>query len=123
MADRQLVLSFFGNEAEADAAAMTLKDSGLTSGDAMGILVLDGPVDLKIDKVGARSTAAGAGVGACLLVLGPAALGVGIVGGAVGGALHHKGLSSPTQTRPGSSLISRAARRQSLFWPISRMQA
>ena len=92
MADRQLVLSFFGNEAEADAAAMTLKDSGLTSGDAMGILVLDGPVDLKIDKVGARSTAAGAGVGACLLVLGPAALGVGIVGGAVGGALHHKGL-------------------------------
>jgi len=92
MADRQLVLSFFGNEAEADAAATTLKDSGLTSGDAMGILVLDGPFDLKIDKVGARSTAAGAGIGACLLVLGPAALGVGIVGGTVGGALHHKGL-------------------------------
>ena len=92
MADRQLVLSFFGNEAEADAAALTLKDSGLASGDAMGILVLDGPVDLKIDKVGARSTAAGAGIGACLLVLGPAALGVGIVGGTIGGALHHKGL-------------------------------
>ncbi len=92
MADRQLVLSFFGNEAEADAAAMTLKDSGLTSGDAVGILVLDGPADLKVDKVGARSTAAGAGIGACLLVLGPAALGVGIVGGTVAGALHHKGL-------------------------------
>ena len=99
MADRQLVLSFFGNEAEADAAAMTLKDSGLTSGDAMGILVLDGPVDLKVDKVGARSTAAGAGIGACLLVLGPAALGVGIVGGAVGGALHHKGLEATDEDK------------------------
>ena len=101
MADRQLVLSFFDDEAEADAAARTLKDSGLTSGDAMGILVLDGPVDLKIDKVGARSTAAGAGIGACLLVLGPAALGVGIVGGTVGGALHHKGrkLTDEDKTR------------------------
>ena len=96
MADRQLVLSFFDDEAEADAAARTLKDSGLTSGDAMGILVLDGPVDLKIDKVGARSTAAGAGIGACLLVLGPAALGVGIVGGTVGG---------PFTTRAASSLM------------------
>ena len=38
-ADRQLVLSFFSGEPAADAAAMTLKESGLTSGDAMGILV------------------------------------------------------------------------------------
>jgi hypothetical protein len=92
MADRQLVLSFFPNEAAADAAASTLKALGLTSGDAMGVLVLDGPMDIKVDKVGARSTAAGAGVGACLLLLGPAVIGVGIVGGTIGGALHHKGL-------------------------------
>jgi glycine/D-amino acid oxidase-like deaminating enzyme len=42
--------------------------------------------------VGARSTGKGAGIGAVLLLLGPAALGVGIAGGAVAGALHHKGL-------------------------------
>lgn len=45
-----------------------------------------------MDKVGARSWAAGAGIGACLLVLGPALLGVGLVGGTVAGGLHHKGL-------------------------------
>jgi hypothetical protein len=56
-----------------------------------------------VEKVGATSVAAGVGIGACLLVLGPAALGfgaatavvgggVGMVGGAVGGSLHHKGL-------------------------------
>ena len=66
----------------------------------MGILVLNGPVDLKSDKVGARSTAAGAGVGACLLLVGPAAgLRVGIVGGAVGGALHHNGLKLTDQDK------------------------
>ena len=92
MATKQLVLSFFPDEAAADAAAETLKDSEITSGDATGILVLDAAGDLKVDKVGARSWGAGAGVGACLLVLGPAALGVGIVGGTLGGGLHHKGL-------------------------------
>ena len=92
MAEKQLVLSFFADEPAADAAAMALKDSGVTSGDAMGILVLDAMGDLKVDKVGARSWGAGAGIGACLLVLGPAALGVGIIGGTAAGGLHHKGL-------------------------------
>ena len=92
MAEKQLVLSFFADEPAADAAAMALKDSGITSGDAMGILVLDATGDLKVDKVGARNWGVGAGVGACLLVLGPAALGVGIVGGTLAGGLHHKGL-------------------------------
>jgi len=91
MADRQLVLSFFSDEPAADDAALALKHSGAVSGDAMGILVLEGD-NIKVDKVGARSTAAGAGIGACLLLLGPAALGVGIVGGTIGGSLHHKGL-------------------------------
>ena len=61
MAQKQLVLSFFADEPAADAAAQTLKDSG-TSGDAMGILVLDATGNLKVDKVGARSWGAGAGV-------------------------------------------------------------
>lgn len=92
MAEKQLVLSFFADEPAADAAALALKDSGVASGDAMGLLVLDDAGNLKVDKVGARSWAAGAGIGACLLVLGPAALGVGIVGGTLAGGLHHKGL-------------------------------
>lgn len=92
MADKQLVLSFFADEPAADAAAAALKDSGIASGDATGLLVLDAAGNLKVDKVGARSWGAGAGIGACLLVLGPAALGVGIVGGTLAGGLHHKGL-------------------------------
>lgn len=89
---KQLVLSFFADEPAADAAAMNLKDTGLTDGDAIGLLVLGATGDLMVDKVGARSWGAGAGVGACLLLLGPAALGVGIVGGTAAGGLHHKGL-------------------------------
>lgn len=64
----------------------------ITSGDAVGILVLDATGNLKEEKVGARSWGAGAGIGACLLVLGPAAMGVGIIGGTAAGGLHHKGL-------------------------------
>ena len=92
MAEKQLVLSFFADEPAADAAALALKDSGVAGGDAIGLLVLDDAGELRVDKVGARSWAAGAGIGACLLVLGPAALGVGIIGGTAAGALHHKGL-------------------------------
>jgi hypothetical protein len=92
MADKQLVLSFFADEPAADAAATKLKNSGIASGDAIGILVLDAAGNLKVDKIGARSFGAGAGIGACLLVLGPAALGVGILGGTAAGGLHHKGL-------------------------------
>ena len=55
MAEKQLVLSFFADEPAADAAAAALKDSGTTSGDAIGILVLDAAGNLKVDKVGARS--------------------------------------------------------------------
>jgi hypothetical protein len=92
MAEKQLVLSFFADEMAADAAAASVKESGEVPGDAIGILVLDATGDLKMEKVGARSWGAGAGIGACLLVLGPAALGVGVVGGTLGGGLHHKGL-------------------------------
>ena len=92
MSDHHLVLAIFENELAADNAAMALKDSGITDGDAIGILCLDDKGKLKTDKVGARSTGKGAAVGGVLFLLGPAFLGVGVIGGAAAGALHHKNL-------------------------------
>jgi uncharacterized membrane protein len=92
MADRQLVLAVFPDELAADNAAAALKDSGIAHGDAIGILALDSHGKLKQDKVGARSTGKGAAVGGVLFLLGPAVLGVGVIGGAAAGALHHKNL-------------------------------
>jgi hypothetical protein len=92
MADRQLVLAVFPDEPAADDAAAALKDSGIAHGDAIGILALDAKGKLKQDKVGARSTGKGAAIGGALFLLGPALLGVGVIGGTAAGALHHKGL-------------------------------
>ena len=41
MADKQLVISTFDAEADADEAAAALKKSGAVVDDAIGILVLD----------------------------------------------------------------------------------
>jgi uncharacterized membrane protein len=92
MADRMLVLAIFGNEGAADNAAAAMKDTGLTSTDAIGVLAVDATGKLKEEKVGARSSGKGAGIGAALVLLGPVGLGVGVLGGAAAGALHHKGL-------------------------------
>jgi hypothetical protein len=68
-------------------------DSGLTSTDAIGVLAVDATGKLKEEeKAGARSTGKGAGIGAALFLLGPAVIGVRVLGGAAGGALRHKGL-------------------------------
>jgi uncharacterized membrane protein len=101
MANRQLVLAVFPDELGADNAAVALKDSGIADGDAIGILALDSHGKLKQDKVGARSTGKGAAVGGVLFLLGPAVLGVGVLGGAAAGALHHKnlGLSDADKAR------------------------
>lgn len=80
MADRQLVLAVFPDELAADNAAVALKDSGIAEGDAIGILALDSDGKLKQDKVGARSTGKGAAIGGVLFLLGPAVLGVGVIG-------------------------------------------
>ena len=96
MTTRHLVLVIFPDELAADSAAAALKDSGLTGGDATGILVLDSEGKLKENKVGARSTGKGAGVGAALVLLGPVGIGVGVLGGTAAGALHHKGLGLTT---------------------------
>ena len=108
MADRQLLLAVFPDELAADSAAVALKDSGITEGDAIGILALDSAGKLKQDKVGARSTGKGAAVGGVLVLLGPAALGVGVLGGAAAGALHHKklGLTDADKARLSAELTS-----------------
>jgi uncharacterized membrane protein len=87
-----LTLSLFDSEIAADSAAASLKDSGLAKHEAIGVLALDPKGKLKEDKVGARSTKKGAGVGAVLWLLGPVGIGAGVVGGGLLGALHHKGL-------------------------------
>ena len=101
MADKQLVLAFFPDEAAADDAADALKGSGIAHGDAIGILALDSHGKLKQDKVGARSTGKGAAIGGVLFLAGPAILGVGVIGGTAAGALHHKnlGLSDADKAR------------------------
>jgi len=92
MSDKTVVLAIFDSEASADAAVVALKDSGLVPADAIGVLVLDGDGQLKVGKVGARSTGEGAGIGAVLFLLGPAGVGIGLIGGSILGFLHHKGL-------------------------------
>ncbi len=79
---------------------------GLPQATRSGYLVLDDVGDLRVDKVGARNWGVGAGVGACLVLLGPAALGVGLVGGTLAGGLHHKGLklSDEDKTRIAADL-------------------
>lgn len=92
MANQIVVLGIFKDESSADAAAMTLKDSGLARGDAIGVLVLNENGEVKAEKVGKRSMGKGAGIGLALALLTPVGLGVGVIGGGLLGALHHKGL-------------------------------
>ncbi len=67
-------------------------DSGLTSTGAIGILAVDATGKLKGEKAGARSTGKGAGIGAALFLLGPAGIGIGVLGGAAGGPCITRGL-------------------------------
>jgi uncharacterized membrane protein len=92
MSDKHLILAFFPDELAADNAAAALKDSRIADSDAIGILALDANGKLKANKVGTRSTAKGAAIGGVLLLLGPGGVGLGVVGGAVAGHMHHKNL-------------------------------
>ena len=97
---RQLVVAIFENEAAADAAVEGLDRwagnlAMETTVDAhelqaVGIMVLDEKGKLRIDKAGPRSTIAGAGIGVILAMLTPVGMAVGIIGGGILGALHHK---------------------------------
>jgi uncharacterized membrane protein len=106
MGNKTVVLAVFANEAAADSAVQTLKDSGLASHDAVGVLVLDEKGEVKTEKVGKRSTGKGAGIGLALALFTPVGLGVGLVGGGLVGALHHKGLGldKADRERLGSAL-------------------
>jgi hypothetical protein len=92
MSQKIVVLAVFPDEAAADAAALTLRESGLPSHDAVGVLVLDELGDVKTEKVGRRSAAQGAGIGLALALVTPVGLAAGLVGGGALGAFHHKGL-------------------------------
>jgi uncharacterized membrane protein len=106
MGNKIVVLAVFANEGAADSAAQTLKDSGLASHDAIGVLVLNEKGEVKTEKVGKRSTGKGAGIGLALALFTPVGLGVGLVGGGLVGALHHKGLGldKADRERLGSAL-------------------
>ena len=113
---RQLVLAIFADEAAADAAAEGLhrwagQEAAAKMLDthqiqAMGVLVLDENGKLKTEKLGPRSMGTGAGIGVILAMLTPIGMAVGIVGGGILGALHHRSLftSKEDQARLGREL-------------------
>ena len=106
---RHLVLAIFADEASADAAADGLKQwaGGEAAAklidthqiQAMGVLVLDENGKLKTEKLGPRSVGAGAGIGLILAMLTPIGMAVGVIGGGILGALHHKSLIIPKDDR------------------------
>jgi hypothetical protein len=112
MADTQLVLGIFADEAAADAAVESIKLWGTSYAGvrptAMGVLVADGKGGLKEHKLGARSEGAGAGIGLVLAVIAPPSLLAGLAGGAILGHFHHKGLglTAEDRTRIGAELGS-----------------
>ena len=111
MADNQVVLGLFADEAAADAAVESLKAWDKTSDEvklgAIGVLVLDDAGTLKTHKMGQRSTKKGAGIGIVLAIVAPPTLLAGAVGGGVLGAFHHKGLGLTTEDseRIGAELV------------------
>ena len=92
MANHTVVIAIFNDEGSADAAATSLKDSGVAKGDAIGVLVLDENGELNADKAGKRSWGKGAGIGAVVALVTPVGLAAGLIGGGLLGALHHKNL-------------------------------
>ena len=96
MADQQVVLAVFPDEAAADAAVESLKGWDQVTDEvklsAIGVLVLDEDGNLKEHKLGSRSGKKGAGIGLVLAVIAPPTLLAGAVAGGLLGHLHHKGL-------------------------------
>ena len=108
---KQLIISIFETEEGAYGAAKVLKDTGASVDDAMGVLTLDKRGDISTHKVGATSGGVGLAAGSVLALLGPVGLGVGAIGGAVVGKLHHKhlGLTDADSQRLREALIDGGA--------------
>ncbi len=103
MASKTVVLAFFNDEPTADDAVEALKKWDKADDDikldAIGVLALDDKGKIKTHKLGKRSVAKGAGIGLVLAVIAPPTLLAGLVGGAVIGSLHHKGLGLKSADR------------------------
>ncbi len=103
MADNELVLGIFADEAAADAAVESLKTWDSISDDiklgAIGVLVADENGQIKEHKLGQRSGKKGAGIGLVLAVVAPPTLLAGLVGGGILGHFHHKGLGLSPEDR------------------------
>ena len=106
---RQLVLAIFVDEASADAAAEEInrwagREAAAKMIDthqiqAMGVLVLDENGKLKTEKLGPHSIGAGVSIGVVLAMLTPIGMAIGVIGGGILGALHHKSLIIPKSDR------------------------
>ena len=97
MAKQQLVLAFFDNEADADAAVNAVKQWDKASKEiklgAIGILVKDDKGKVKTHKLGARKTGTGAVLfGLAAILTGGASLLAGAVFGGILGSFFRKGL-------------------------------
>ena len=103
MADQQVILGIFADEAAADAAVEVLKtwdeDNVDIKLDAIGVLVVDEKGRIKEHKLGKRSTGTGAGIGLVLAVIAPPTLLAGVVAGGVAGHFHHSGLGLSQEDR------------------------
>lgn len=103
MANTQVILGIFADEAAADAAVETLKTWDKASAEiklnAIGVLVVDEKGQIKEHKLGKRSVGKGAGIGLVLAVIAPPTLLAGVVGGGILGAFHHKGLGLSAEDR------------------------
>jgi hypothetical protein len=106
VSNNMVVLAIFNDEASADVAAASLKESGMAKKDAIGVLALNDKGELKTEKVGKRSLGKGAGIGAAVALVTPVGLAAGLIGGGLAGALHHKnlGLSKADRERIGGEL-------------------
>jgi uncharacterized membrane protein len=96
MADTQVVLGLFADEATADAAVESLKSWDKLTDEiklsSIGVLVADKNGHIKEHKLGSRSATTGAGIGLVLAVIAPPTFIAGIVGGGILGHFHHSGL-------------------------------
>jgi len=102
MADKQVVLAIFADEAAADTAVAALKEWSKFEDeklDAIGILCLDDQGHVKDHKLGKTTVGKGAGIGLALAMLTPVGLAAGILAGGVLGALHKKGLGLTDDNR------------------------